>query len=73
MDLAVSLAAEGCYRNSGQRCTAVKRLLVHETVLETFRKAAVERDIEQMYTAGEVIYPPCEECHLQFHPGVEGQ
>ena len=37
------------------------------------RKAAVERDIEQMYTAGEVIYPPCEECHLQFHPGVAGQ
>ena len=32
MDLAVHLAAEGCYRNSGQRCTAVKRILVHEKI-----------------------------------------
>lgn len=37
------------------------------------RKAANEQDVELMYTAGEVIYPPCEECHLQFHPGVAGQ
>ncbi len=37
------------------------------------RKAAIERNVELMYTAGEVIYPPCEECHLQFHPGVAGQ
>lgn len=37
------------------------------------RKAAIEKDVEQMYTAGEVIYPPCEECHNQFHPGVTGQ
>jgi len=35
------------------------------------RKAAEEKDIEAMYTAGEVLYPPCEECHLQFHPGVQ--
>ena len=28
LDLAVTLAAEGSYRNSGQRCTAVKRILV---------------------------------------------
>ena len=33
-DLAVNLAAEGCCRNSGQRCTAVKRRLVHEEILE---------------------------------------
>lgn len=37
------------------------------------RQAAVDRDIEAMYTAGEVLYPPCEECHNQFHPGVAGQ
>lgn len=35
------------------------------------RKAAEEKDIEAMYTAGEVLYPPCEECHIQFHPGVQ--
>ena len=36
MELAVQLAAEGCFRNSGQRCTAVKRLLVHEALLADF-------------------------------------
>lgn len=35
------------------------------------RKAAEEKDIEAMFTAGEVLYPPCEECHLQFHPGLQ--
>ena len=35
------------------------------------RKAAEEKDVEAMFTAGEVLYPPCEECHIQFHPGVQ--
>jgi hypothetical protein len=35
--------------------------------------AAENRDVEAMYTAGEVLYPPCEECHLQFNPGVTGE
>jgi len=42
LDLAINLAAEGCFRNSGQRCTAVKRLLVHEEILETFTERFVE-------------------------------
>jgi aldehyde dehydrogenase (NAD+) len=46
MDLAVTLAAEGCYRNSGQRCTAVKRLLVHEDVLEEFTARFVAKTAE---------------------------
>jgi hypothetical protein len=33
--------------------------------------AANDRDIEAMFTAGEVLYPPCEECHIQFNPGVQ--
>ena len=33
---AARLAAQGAYRNSGQRCTAVKRILVHERVAEEF-------------------------------------
>ncbi len=41
MELAVKLAAEGCYRNSGQRCTAVKRLLVHEAIVEDFTERLV--------------------------------
>lgn len=36
LDLAAQLACEGCFRNSGQRCTAVRRLLVHEAVLADF-------------------------------------
>jgi len=33
---AASLAAQGSYKNSGQRCTAVKRMLVHEKVADEF-------------------------------------
>ncbi|HSJ02915.1 MAG: aldehyde dehydrogenase family protein [Verrucomicrobium sp.] len=36
LDLAAKLACEGCFRNSGQRCTAVRRLLVHEKVVQEF-------------------------------------
>ncbi len=50
-DLAVTLAAEGCFRNSGQRCTAVKRLLIHESILEKFTEAFVEKIAE--YPSGD--------------------
>jgi len=33
---AATLAAAGSYKNSGQRCTAVKRMLVHEAVADDF-------------------------------------
>jgi putative phosphonoacetaldehyde dehydrogenase len=33
---AAALAAAGSYKNSGQRCTAVKRILVHETIADAF-------------------------------------
>jgi putative phosphonoacetaldehyde dehydrogenase len=33
---AAALAAKGSYANSGQRCTAVKRILVHASVAEDF-------------------------------------
>lgn len=36
LDLAAKLACEGCFRNSGQRCTAVRRILVQESILEEF-------------------------------------
>ena len=36
LDEASTLAVQGSYKNSGQRCTAVKRLLVHETVAGEF-------------------------------------
>ena len=43
MDTAVYLAAEGSYRNSGQRCTAVKRILVHEKIKEEFTEKFVQK------------------------------
>ena len=33
---AAALAAQGSYKNSGQRCTAVKRMLVHEKIADEF-------------------------------------
>ena len=42
LDLATKLATEGCYRNSGQRCTAVKRLLIHESIVDTFTEQFVQ-------------------------------
>ncbi|MFM8547851.1 MAG: phosphonoacetaldehyde dehydrogenase [Betaproteobacteria bacterium] len=46
LDEAATLAASGSYRNSGQRCTAVKRILAHESVAEDFvsRLVAKSRD-----------------------------
>ena len=36
LEEAATLAASGSYKNSGQRCTAVKRILVHEAVADGF-------------------------------------
>ena len=43
LDEASSLAVQGSYKNSGQRCTAVKRMLVHESVAAKFTEAVVEK------------------------------
>lgn len=40
---AAELAANGSYKNSGQRCTAVKRMLVHEKVAAEFTEALLAR------------------------------
>lgn len=41
LDLAVTLAAEGSFRNSGQRCTAVKRILVQGGIAPEFTRRLV--------------------------------
>jgi aldehyde dehydrogenase (NAD+) len=43
LDEAATLAASGSYKNSGQRCTAVKRMLVHEKVADAFVERLVEK------------------------------
>ena len=35
--------------------------------------AARARDHDALLAAGDALYPPCEECHLQFNPGAAGQ
>jgi aldehyde dehydrogenase (NAD+) len=40
---AAALAAAGSYKNSGQRCTAVKRILVHEKIADAFVESLVEQ------------------------------
>jgi len=40
---AATLAASGSYKNSGQRCTAVKRMLVHESVADHFVELLVAK------------------------------
>jgi putative phosphonoacetaldehyde dehydrogenase len=43
LDEASTLAAQGSYKNSGQRCTAVKRILVHESVAKRFVDLLVDK------------------------------
>ncbi len=46
---AASLAVAGSYKNSGQRCTAVKRMLVHEAVANRFVELLVEKSRAIVY------------------------
>lgn len=43
LNKASDLAVQGSYKNSGQRCTAVKRMLVHEKVAADFTDLVVEK------------------------------
>src|SRR5436190_3257296 len=48
LDLAVTLAAEGSFRNSGQRCTAVKRILAQNGVVPEFTRRLVGKTEEYL-------------------------
>src|SRR6195952_2147512 len=43
LDEASTLAVQGSYKNSGQRCTAVKRMLVHQAVAAEFTERVVAK------------------------------
>lgn len=43
LERATDLAVQGSYKNSGQRCTAVKRMLVHQAVADRFTELVVEK------------------------------
>jgi len=55
---AATLAAQGSYKNSGQRCTAVKRMLVHEKVADRFVELLVEKT--RAWTCGDPMDPKVE-------------
>jgi aldehyde dehydrogenase (NAD+) len=55
---AAALAAAGSYKNSGQRCTAVKRILVHEKVADEFVSELVK--ITKAWTYGDPLDPKVE-------------
>jgi putative phosphonoacetaldehyde dehydrogenase len=43
LDEASTLAVQGSYKNSGQRCTAIKRMLVHQAVAQRFTDLVVDK------------------------------
>jgi phosphonoacetaldehyde dehydrogenase len=55
---AAALAAAGSYKNSGQRCTAVKRILVHEKVADAFVEHLVK--ITREWSYGDPLDPKVE-------------
>ena len=52
---AADLAANGSYKNSGQRCTAVKRIFVHEKIAADFTDALLAKT--QAWTYGDPLDP----------------
>ncbi|MGO9804313.1 MAG: phosphonoacetaldehyde dehydrogenase [Steroidobacteraceae bacterium] len=67
---AATLAAAGSYRNSGQRCTAIKRMLVQESVAPRFTELLIEKSRAVRYgdpmdpatDMGTVIDEPAARC-----------
>jgi phosphonoacetaldehyde dehydrogenase len=49
LERAATLAVQGSYKNSGQRCTAVKRMLVQKSVAARFTELVVEKTLEWTY------------------------
>ncbi|WP_207005185.1 phosphonoacetaldehyde dehydrogenase [Trinickia mobilis] len=49
VERAASLAVQGSYKNSGQRCTAVKRMLVQKSIAARFTELVVEKTLAWSY------------------------
>jgi len=58
LEEAATLAVQGSYKNSGQRCTAVKRMLVQESVAERFVDLVVQKS--KAWTYGDPSDPKVE-------------
>jgi phosphonoacetaldehyde dehydrogenase len=70
LEEAATLAAAGSYKNSGQRCTAIKRMLVQEAVAPRFTELLIEKSRALRYgdpmdpatDMGTVIDEPAARC-----------
>ncbi|MBN3754384.1 phosphonoacetaldehyde dehydrogenase [Paraburkholderia sp. Tr-20389] len=49
VERAAALAVQGSYKNSGQRCTAVKRMIVQKSIAARFTELVVEKTREWTY------------------------
>jgi putative phosphonoacetaldehyde dehydrogenase len=49
VERAATLAVQGSYKNSGQRCTAVKRILVQRSIAARFTECVVEKTLAWRY------------------------
>lgn len=58
LDEAATLAAAGSYKNSGQRCTAIKRMLVHSSVADRFVDLLVQKT--EAWSYGDPMDPTME-------------
>jgi putative phosphonoacetaldehyde dehydrogenase len=58
LEEAATLAVQGSYKNSGQRCTAVKRMLVHAKVADAFTDLVVAKT--RAWTFGDPSDPKVE-------------
>ena len=43
------------------------------TAAEAARTAIANRDLDGLFAANDALYPPCENCHKRYHPGLNGQ
>jgi len=46
LEQAVEITIAGTYKNSGQRCTAIRRILIHESIADAFAERLAQRTAE---------------------------
>src|SRR5215204_314295 len=64
LDKAAELAVQGATKNSGQRCTAVKRILAVESVADAFAEKVLAK--ARKLKAGDPIDPPTDVDHVPY-------
>ena len=78
LDKAASLAVAGATKNSGQRCTAVKRILVVDKVADAFAKLVTEKakkfqptKIKNSIAASDAFFPFADAIKILIKAGVK--